>query len=88
MVKIPTAKAVDARDGRDPWVGRSSGVGNGNPLQDSCSGKEACLENFTDRGAWRALVHGVAKESEMTEHTHTYNKALKPMREKQTEQHL
>ena len=33
--------------------------GNGSLLQ--CSG----LENPTDRGAWWATVHGVAKESEM-----------------------
>ena len=33
------------------------GEGNGNPLQYSC------LENAMDRGAWRATVHGVAKES-------------------------
>ena len=31
------------------------GEGNGNPLQYSC------LENPTDRGAWPATVHGVAK---------------------------
>jgi len=31
------------------------GEGNGNPLQDSC------LENSMDRGAWWAIVHGVAK---------------------------
>ena len=31
------------------------GGGNSNPLQDSC------LENLTDREAWRATVHGVAK---------------------------
>ena len=31
------------------------GEGNGNPLQSSC------LENFMDRGAWWATVHGVAK---------------------------
>ena len=36
-------------------MGRSPEEGNGNPLQ--CS----CLENPTDRGAWRAIVHGVAK---------------------------
>ena len=30
-------------------------VGNGNPLQYSC------LKNPMDRGAWRAVVHGVAK---------------------------
>ena len=29
---------------------------NGNPLQYSC------LENPMDRGAWQAIVHGVAKE--------------------------
>ena len=31
------------------------GGGHGNPLQDSC------LENPTDRGAWRDTVHGVAE---------------------------
>ena len=35
--------------------GRSLGEGNGNPLRYSC------LENRMDRGAWRATVHGVAK---------------------------
>ena len=43
-----------------PRSGRSSGEGNGNPLQYSC------LENPKDRGAWRATVHGVA-ESDMSE---------------------
>ena len=38
-----------------PGWGRSPGEGNGNPLQ--CS----CLENFMDRGAWWATVHGVTK---------------------------
>ena len=33
----------------------SPGVGNGNPLQNSC------LENPVDRGAWWAAVHGVAQ---------------------------
>ena len=36
-------------------VGRSTGEGNGNPLQYSC------LENPMDRGAWRATVHGITK---------------------------
>ena len=38
----------------------SPGEGNGNPLQYSC------LENPLERGAWRATVRGVAKESDMT----------------------
>ena len=38
-----------------PELGRSPGIGNGNPLQYSC------LENFMDRGAWRATVRGVTK---------------------------
>ena len=35
------------------------------------SSQYSCLENFTDRGAWWATVHGGHKESDMTEHTHT-----------------
>ena len=38
-----------------PGSGRSPGGGYGNPLQYSC------LENFMDRGARWATVHGVAK---------------------------
>ena len=38
-----------------PGLGRSPGGGNGNPFQYSC------LENSMDRGAWKAVVHGVAK---------------------------
>ena len=38
-----------------PESGRSSGEGNGNPLQYSC------LENSADRGAWWASAHGEAK---------------------------
>ena len=41
--------------GSIPGLGRSPGEGNGYPLQYSC------LENPTDRGAWWATVHGVAK---------------------------
>ena len=35
--------------------GRSPGEGNDNPHQYSCLG------SLTDRGAWRATVHGVTK---------------------------
>ena len=45
--------ACNARDpGSIPGLKGSFGDGNGNPLQYSC------LENSTDRGAWRPTVHG------------------------------
>ena len=48
--------ACNAGDlGLIPWLGRSSGEGNGYPFQYSC------LENSLERGAWRAAVHGVTK---------------------------
>ena len=56
MVKKPPANAGDVRDpGLVPGSGRSPGREKGNPLQYSC------LENPTDRGAWRATTHGVAQ---------------------------
>ena len=56
MVKNPPANAGDTRDsGLIPGLGRSSGEGNGNPLQYSCLG------NQKDRGAWQATVHEVTK---------------------------
>ena len=39
---------------------RFPGEGNGNILQYSC------LENPMGRGAWQAIVHGIAKELDMT----------------------
>ena len=50
-----------------PGSRRSSGVGNGNPLQFSC------LENPMDRGAWWATVLGVS-ESDRTEPAHMYTR--------------
>ena len=48
--------SYNARDpGLIPGWGRSPGEGNGNPLQYSC------LQNFMDREAWQAIVHGVSK---------------------------
>ena len=48
VVKNPPANVGDA--GSIPGLGRSPGVGNGNPLQYSF------LEKYVDRGAWRATV--------------------------------
>ena len=52
LVKNPPANAGDM--GSIPWSGRSSGEGNGSPLQYSCLG------NSMDRGAWQAIAHRVA----------------------------
>ena len=57
-VKNPPANAGDR--GLIPGSGRSPEEGNGNPLQYSC------LEIFTQRGTWRATVHGVTKDSDTT----------------------
>ena len=51
--------------GSIPGSGRSSGEGNGNPLQ------YYCLENPMDRVAWQATVHGVAKSwTRLSDFTH------------------
>ena len=51
--KESTCKARDVSS--IPGSGRSPGEGIGYPLQYSC------LENFMDKGAWWATVHGVTK---------------------------
>ena len=53
VVKNLSANAGDL--GLAPRWGRSTGEGNGTPLQYSC------LENPMDGEAWRTRVHGVAK---------------------------
>ena len=56
VVKNPPANSGDIRDvGLVSGLGRSPGGEHGNPLQYSC------LENPMDRGAWRAIIHRVAK---------------------------
>ena len=56
VVKNQPANAGDPRDtGSNLGSGISTGGGNGNSLQYSC------LENSMDRGAWQAVIHGVAK---------------------------
>ena len=62
MVKNPPASAGDSGDmGSISGLGRPPEEGNGNPLQYSC------LENSTDRGAWRATVQGVSRSLQMLE---------------------
>ena len=65
VVNNSPASAGDTGDmGSIPGLGRSPGVGNGNPLQYSC------LENPTDRGKGWATVHGAAKsQTQVSTHT-------------------
>ena len=52
LVKNPPADTGDAKDtGSSPGLERYHGLGNGNPLQDTC------LKNYMDRGIWQATVH-------------------------------
>ena len=56
MVKTSPFNEGDTGDmGSIPGLRRSSGGGNGNPLQYSC------LENPMDRGAWRTILHEAGK---------------------------
>ena len=58
VVNNPSASAGDM--GLIPRLERSPTEGNGNPLQYSCLG------NPRDRRAWKAIVNGVSKESDIT----------------------
>ena len=59
--------ACNAGDpGLIPGSGGSPGKENGNPLQYSCLG------NPMNTGAWKAIVHGVAKSQTRLSNTHTH----------------
>ena len=58
VIKNPSANAGDA--GSIPGSGGNPGEGNGNPLQYSCLG------NPMEREAWRATIHGVTRELEVS----------------------
>ena len=74
-VKNPPSNAGDTRNmGLIPGAGRSPEVGNGNPLQ------YFCLGNPTDRGAWGATVHGVAKSWTQLSMQHTRENKIKDCR--------
>ena len=69
MGKESACSAGDIRDvGSITGLGGSHGEGHGNPL------KYSCLENLMDRGAWQAIVHGVAKSQtrlkQLSSHAH------------------
>ena len=73
MVKNPSANAGDAREvSLIPGSGRSSGVGNGNPLQDSFLAWK--IPRTEESGELQSIVHGVPKSHTHT-HTHTHTHA-------------
>ena len=60
MVKNLPANAGDIREVSSiPGVGKIPWRSKWYPFQYSC------LENPTDKGAWRATIHGVAKSAKM-----------------------
>ena len=77
------ANAGDIRDvGLIPRLGRSPGVGNGNPLQYSCLGNQDKFFDFPEksREVWLAIVHGGHKELDMPEQAHMQT-AVKTVRD-------
>ena len=63
VVNNPPTNAGDMRDmGSIPGSGGSPEGGHSNPLQNSC------LENSTNRSAWWATVHRVAKNQTQLKH--------------------
>ena len=52
---LPATAAITGDAGLIPGLGKSTGEGNGNPLQ------YTFLENPMDREAWWATVQGVAR---------------------------
>ena len=56
--------------GSIPGFGRSPEEGSGYPLQNSC------LENSTDKGAWQATVHEVAKSRTRRSSCHIKHKHI------------
>ena len=76
LVKNPSANAGDVGDaGSIPGRGRSPGGRHGSPLQ------YYCLENLTDRRAWRTTVYRVAKSwtrlKRFRTHTRTESKNIR-----------
>ena len=76
---LPSNAGYTRDTGSIPGLGRSPGVGNGNPLQYSC------LENSMDRGVWQATFYGVANKGTQLSmhmgacmHTHTHSHSLHP----------
>ena len=71
MVKNPPTNAEDARYvGSIPESGRSSGAGNGNPLQYSC------LENFMDKEPGRLQSVGSQSQTRLSTHTLCPSRAI------------
>ena len=79
VVKNLPINMGDAREmGSFSVLGRSPGVGNGNPFQ------ESCLGSSKDRGTWRATVHEVSKSQ--TQLSKSYIRAFRSIIERKCAQ--
>ena len=62
LKRLSSSSSITRDIGLMPGSGRSSRVGNGNPLQYSC------LQNPMNRGAQQAIVHRVAQSRIQLKH--------------------
>ena len=77
VVKGPACQSRWKRHRFDPWVGKIPWRREWLPTAVSMP------ENPTDRGAWWATVHGVAKSrTQLSTHTHTHTYTIRPWRSK------
>ena len=68
QVSSPTFVQLEASLLHQALLAIKFGEGNGTPLQYSC------LENPTDRGAWKAAVHGVTEgQTQPSDFTFTFH---------------
>ena len=83
VINNPSANAEDISDlGLIPGLGRSPGVGNGNPLH-------SCLENFMSRGTWQASSMGVTKsQTQLSDQAYSPCLELDPLSEMESDEEV
>ena len=80
--RIKNLFAIAGDAGLIPGLGRSPGVGNGNPLH-------SCLENFMSRGTWQASSMGVTKsQTQLSDQAYSPCLELDPLSEMESDEEV